>query len=578
MKKYLTIEDLLTFCKQSNMNTFSAKDAGGPIIIQSFGEINTSDTSTMGLTPCTLQACHTELNKNHSFIEDSVMQNALASFSNRPILGYVHQLDDESWDFWDHRMEIEEDGDKARVEYLERPIGVIPESCNAHLEYDENHKKNYVVVNGYIYDDYGNRALDIIKENDGKVSVSVELAINSMSYNAKENYLNIEDFTFMGVTCLGKMPDGTVVQPGMEGSNLKLDNFSAKQNSIFVANANYQEKLIKTLEKLNGVLESFNKNSEEKGGVKMNKFEELLAKYGKAASDITFETEGLSDEELEIKFKEVFEDDNSENDNDDSVTTEEEACGKKKKKKCSEENDDDDDDDDSDEEDESITTEEEACGKKKKKKCSIDENGNMSVSFEISHEDIRGALYNLLGVYEEEDNEWYWITNVYDDYFIFENWDGNKLYKQSYSVDGDNVALSGDRQEVFKMILTESEKLAIEKMREEYAALEAKYNELKTFKDNYDAAELKAKKDAIFARSEYSVLTEDEAFKTLVADAEKYSVDEVEAKAKAIFADYVIKTGTFSAKDDGEKKPKVLGFNFNKKETKSGPYGNLFSK
>lgn len=556
MKKYLTIEDLLTFCKQSNMNTFSAKDAGGPIIIQSFGEMNTSDTSTMGLTPCTLQACHTELNRNHSFIEDSVMQNALASFSNRPILGYVHQLDDESWDFWDHRMEIEEDGNESRVEYLERPIGVIPESCNAHLEYDEDHKKNYVVVNGYIYDDYGNRALDIIKENDGKVSVSVELAINSMSYNAKENYLNIEDFTFMGVTCLGKTPDGTVVQPGMEGSNLKLDNFSAKQNSMFTTNENYQEKLIKTLEKLNGVLESFNKNSEEKGCDTMNKFEELLAKYHKEASDITFETEGLSDDELEAKFAEMFEDEEPKNDDGEGA---------------------DDGEGEGDNDPEPITTEEEACGKKKKK-CSIDENGNMSVSFEISHEDIRGALYNLLGVYEEEDNEWYWITNVYDDYFIFENWDGNKLYKQSYSVDGDNVALSGDRQEVFKMILTESEKLAIEKMREDYSALEAKYNELKIFKDNYEAAQLQAQKDAIFAKSEYSVITDDEAFKALVADAEKYSVDEVEAKAKAIFADYVIKTGTFSAKDNSEKKPKVLGFNFNKKETKSGPYGNLFKK
>ena len=288
----------------------------------------------------------------------------------------------------------------------------------------------------------------------------------------------------------------------------------------------------------------------------MNKFEELLAKYGKTAQDITFETEGLSDDELEAKFAEMFEDEEPKNDDGEGADNGE---------------------GEGDSNPESITTEEEACGKKKKK-CSIDENGNMSVSFEISHEDIRGALFNLLDIYEEEDNEWYWITNVYDDYFIFENWDGNKLYKQSYSIDGDNVTLSGDRQEVFKMILTESEKLAIDKMREDYSALEAKYNELKTFKDNYEAAELKAKKDAIFARSEYSVLADDEAFKTLVSDAEKYSVDEVEAKAKAIFADYVIKTGTFSAKDDGEKKPKVIGFNFNKKEDKKSPYGNLFSK
>ena len=128
------------------------------------------------------------------------------------------------------------------------------------------------------------------------------------------------------------------------------------------------------------------------------------------------------------------------------------------------------------------------------------------------------------------------------------------------------------------MILTESEKLAIDKMREDYAALEAKYNELKTFKDNYDAAELKAQKDAIFSRDEYSVLIDDEAFKALISGAEKFSVEEVEAKAKAIFADYVIKTGTFSAKDGNVKKPKVLGFNFNKKEDKKSPYGNLFSK
>ena len=289
----------------------------------------------------------------------------------------------------------------------------------------------------------------------------------------------------------------------------------------------------------------------------MNKFEELLAKYGKTIEDVTFDTEGLSDEELESKFREVFEDDEPEEPQNDE----------------GEGNSEDGDEGDS----EPIATEEEACGKKKKK-CSVDADGNMSVSFEISHEDIRSALFNLISVYEEEDNEWYWITNVYDDYFIFENWDGNKLYKQSYSVDGDNVALAGDRQEMFKMILTESEKLAIDKMREDYASLESKYNELKSFKDNYDAAELKAQKDAIFSRAEYSVLADDEAFKALVADAEKFSVDEVEAKAKAIFADYVIKTGTFSTKDDGVKKPKTLGFNFNKKEDKKSPYGNLFKK
>ena len=167
---------------------------------------------------------------------------------------------------------------------------------------------------------------------------------------------------------------------------------------------------------------------------------------------------------------------------------------------------------------------------------------------------------------------------IYDSYFIFEDWGRNsKIYKQAYSVDGESVSYDGDRQEVFEMILTESEKLAIEKMREDYAALESKYNELKEFKEQYEAAELKAKKDAIFAKEEYSILSEDEAFKNVVKEADKFSVEEIEAKVKAIFADHVINTGTFSANSDTRNTVKTVGFNFNANPKKSGPYGNLFS-
>ena len=578
MKKYLTIEDLLAFCKQSNMNTFSAKDAGGPIIIQSFGEISAGDTTTMGLTPCTLQACHTELNKNQSYIEDSVMKKALSSFSNRPILGYVYQLDDGSWDFWDHRMKIEEDGDETRVEYLERPIGVIPESCNAHLEYDEEQQKNYVVVNGYIYDDYGNRALDIIKANNGKVWVSVELGINAMSYNAKENYLNIEDFTFLGVTCLGKNPDGTVVQPGMEGSNLKLDNFSAKQNSMFSENADYQEKLIKTLEKLNGVLERFNINSDKKGGNEMDKLNELLTKYGKTGSDITFETEGLSDEELEAKFKEVFGDNTSESDaepivteeeacgkkkkkcsdeDDEPVATEEEACGKKKKK-CSDEG--------SEEYDEPIAIEDEACGKKKKK-CS-NEDEAFVLKYELSHDDIRAALYQLLDEYSDNGYCNCWIAEVYDNKFVYQDYSDGKYYRRGYTKDGDNVSLMDNRIEVFNEWLSKEEKDALDTLKADYA-------ELKSFKENYEAAQVKAQKDEVFAKKSYEKLAGVEAFEELKKNAENFSLDEVINKAKIIYADFMEKAEV--PEEESKKSPRVIGVSFNQKEKTKKAYGNLFN-
>ena len=548
--KILTLDNLDQFFVEQNKNfNFSSKDSGNHILVTTNGFFETNETDMPEMLKLELKVCHTNTNRNGSHISTENMEKAMPTLKYRPILAYIHELEDGTKDFYAHNMEIVEHEDgETEITYIEKQVGCFT-ADDPWLKYDKENDKTYVHAYAVIPEGY-TEAADIIRRKGG-TKVSCELIINELSYNAKEKYLDLTDFIFGGCTLLGCDEQGNEIGEGMLGARADISDFCHKE-PVYT----FQDKMIEVLDKLNSTLSNFNNNSEEKGCDTMNKFEELLAKYHKEASDITFETEGLSDDELEAKFAEMFEDEEPKNDDGEGADNGE---------------------GEGDNDPEPITTEEEACGKKKKK-CSIDENGNMSVSFEISHEDIRGALFNLLDIYEEEDNEWYWITNVYDDYFIFENWDGNKLYKQSYSIDGDNVTLSGDRQEMFKMILTESEKLAIDKMREDYSALEAKYNELKTFKDNYEAAELKAKKDEIFTRSEYSVLAEDEAFKALVADAEKYSVDEVEAKAKAIFADYVIKTGTFSAKDDGEKKPKVLGFNFNKKETKSGPYGNLFKK
>lgn len=297
----------------------------------------------------------------------------------------------------------------------------------------------------------------------------------------------------------------------------------------------------------------------------MNKFEELLAKYGKTAEEVTFEVEGLSDEELEAKFAEAFDDTDpgegeGDNNGDEGDNTDGDNSG----------------DDDGEGED---GNDGEGNGDGEGEGDGAGEPATFTKTFtvELSHEDVRYALYNLIRQYEEEDNEWYNIRSVYDNYFYMQGWINNKLYKLGYTVDGENVSLEGERQEMFEIIVSESEKLAIDKMREDYAALESKYNELKAFKDNYDAAELKAQKDAIFAREEYAVLSEDEAFVELQNNAINFSVEDVEAKAKAIFADYVIKTGEFSAKNENNKS-KTIGFNFNKKESKKGPYGNLFAK
>ena len=158
-----------------------------------------------------------------------------------------------------------------------------------------------------------------------------------------------------------------------------------------------------------------------------------------------------------------------------------------------------------------------------------------------------------------------------------QGWWNNKLYKVGYIVDGENVTLEGDRQEMFELIVSESEKMAIEKMREDYSALESKYNELKAFKDNYDASQLKAEKESIFNSAEYADIKDSEEFMALISDMDKYSVEEIKTKADLLFAASMKKKFNF-ASEKKEKKNSV-GLNFNvEPDNKKQAYNGLFDK
>ena len=541
-KKYYTLDDLYQFCKSNNFSHFSAKESGGPIIVQSYGEFDAHVESNQGLVPVTLQACHTELNRNSSFISEDTMTKALPSFANKPILGYIHQLDDGSYDFYAHNMSYVEDEDSEdgmRIEYDERPIGVVPESCNAHLEYDEEKDKTYVVVTGYIYEDYGNRAVDIIKNNGGKTKVSVEIAVNEMSYNAKEGYLNIDDMYFMGVTCLGKTPDGEIVHEGMEGSNLKLDNFSAKENSMF--SADISDKIVDLLSNINEKLDNLSNTQFKEKGVEneMSHFEELLEQYGKTVEDIDFDYEDMTDEELDSKFAELFDDatETEVNDEEEIVVTEEEESV----------------------EDVVVVEEEE------EEEVVVEKH---ELKYELSHDDVRYALYNLIAAKSEDDYYYTWIAEVYDSKFIYQDCRENKFYRQKYTKDGDNVALDGEPVEVFSEWLSKSEKDALDELKADYA-------NLKSFKETYEAEQIKAEKEAILDSAAYAEIKETSEFEALVAEMDNYSVEEIKVKADLLFAESMKKK--FNFEDNANKKPHSVGVNFNAKPTKKKPYGKLFN-
>ncbi len=564
-KRLLYIEDLYDFYsnKYKRSTKFSAEKTGEPLVVQVHGRVNfdESDKNKDGLLPVHLQSCHTDLNVNGSNIESSVMEAALPSFSNRPILGYIHKVTtDENpegqWEFYSHNMHEDENGD---VVYDEYPIGIIPESCNAQLVYDEEKKKTYCEVDGYIFEEYS-KAAEILQREE-ECSVSVELSIRELSYDAKQKFLNIEDFWFSGVTILGKTPQGNEVKPGMTGSNIKLADFSSKNNSLF---EDYESKMIELQARIENLETAcFNKEQSSsvhtlsrEGGNKesMTKFEELLTKYNKTVEDVTFDYSELSDEELEAKFAEVFgEDNNTDGDNSGDNTANEPS------------NDNEGDGENTTEPEGTTDGDNEGEGQNFE---------NMTKTFEISHDDIRYALYNLLSSYEDADNEWYYITGVYDSYFVYESWDGGKIYGQKYTKDNDNVSFDGERYNLHKEYLTDSEYTEIQDMRSNYSSV---VDELNTYK----SAEVFADKMTVFDDEAYSEYLDTDEFKALMSEdsVNKYSKEELSEKADATLGKLVKKNKTFSFAGETPQKKHVSRVAFNaEKETEDTykPYGDLF--
>lgn len=525
-KRILTLDDLYKFFVAQNKSfNFNSKESGEPIVVTTNGFFESKEVDMPGMLGLKLKVCHTETNRNGSHISKENMENAMPTLKYRPILAYIHELPDGTKDFYSHNVEfVEDENGETQVVYIERQVGSFT-ADDPWLEYDKEMNKTYVMAYAVIPEEY-TEAADIIRRKNG-TKVSCELVINELSYNAKEKYLDLTDFYFGATTLLGCDEEGNEIGEGMLGSRADITDFCHKEPKF-----TYQDKLIETLEKLNVTLSSFNKsNSEEGGDEEMDNFENEVVE-----EVVETEVEETVVENNEVEETEVVEE----------TETEETSTSE--------------DGDDGDFEE-----------------TPVDEKFTKTFTVELSHDDIRWALYNLIAQYDEEDGDYYGIRAVYDNYFIMCGWVNNKLYKVGYAVDGENVSLEGERQEVFELIVTESEKIAIEKMRENYAELEAKYNVLKEFKDNYDASQLKAEKMAVLESVEYADIKESDDFKALVAEMDKYSVDELKVKADLLFAASMKKKFNFEV--ETVKKPHSVGIEINAEPNKKKQaYAGLFGK
>lgn len=567
-KHIMTVDELYSFCLKNKFAKFDSKEFGKELIVEMPANFeksdNETDKMTEGLTPFVSRAFHDHINLNKSEIKEQDFNDNLPSSNLRPILANIvkdeetGELDFGAHDFHIEKIiQIDQNGNESVVEktvYDEQPIGVIDGSKTS-IEYDEEAKVNRAVLHGYLYNEYCQDAIDILNRR-GTVDCSVELVIREMSFDASSKVLVLNDFYVSGLTLLSSK-----TKPGMAGSNFKIEDFSIDNDYFkFTNRLNELQAKLDELEARFIINNSSRREEEiEVENIKDN-FEEVTEEEVTETEETTEEEVTVAENESDETVDETSEEESVEVTENEEETTEEEAEVK----------------------------EDNACGggsgskKKKKKKCS-EENESMIRSYEISHDDIRYALYNLLSSYEELDNEWYYITGVYDAYFVYESCNAGKIYGQKYTKDNDVVAFDGERYILHKEYLTDLEYAEIQNMRSNYA-------ELKAYKENTENEKLHAQREEIINSEKYAVLAEknesgefiNEKFAKLVSEMDNYSLTDLEMQIKVIHSDYITEHATFSehAKEPEKKIVSKKQFsNPEKKDTKkTSRYGNLFSK
>lgn len=565
MYKVLTFEDLMKALEEKKMKTFDSKKEGYKLCVQvptTFEEEDVEDSSRAGLMRVKIKVMHLGRNRNGSSVSEKSAKKAFASFKNRPVLGAIHQLENGEWDFDAHNREVvtNENGEEE-IHYIEQQIGSFTEET-PFFEYDKEQDKTYVCAYAVIPEDY-TKAAEIIRRKNGTKN-SCELCINELSYDAKNKTLNLNDWYLNASTFLGTDSDGEPVDEGMLGSRADIVDFSVENNSVMPET--FEEKVLEKLENISTALSNFQINTKSKeGGNETLKLKELLEKYSKTMEDITFETEGLSDEELEAKFQEVFGDTPSEEDEVNAENMEKDETEEVPEEMAEEPS-----------KGETEETEEpeieENTVHNTTKKFSININ-NKDYLFESSLDETIYALETVINnTYAEADNAYYG-AKVYDKYVVMIDYYSGKAYKQNYKKRNDVYSLTGDRVEVFARYLTREEEQTIDDMRNKYSAAEEKLNK-------YIAKENAEMKEVILESEDYEAIRESEEFTEFAEDVRaegneaKYSVEDVQKKCDDMLLSYAKSKAKFSA---GEKKTakKYIRTNAEKEEGYK-PYGHLF--
>lgn len=547
-KKILTLEDLVSFCIEQNFQTFSAKDYGYQICVEVPAKFEKVDISDDLMLFANVLAFHTGRNLNRSCVPDSAAKKAIQSLAYKPVLANFCEIDGVR-DFTSHDFEINNDGN---ITYYEKQVGCFTAKQATLKQDDKDEDRQNVFAEVAIPRQYTDAA-EII-ERKGGTDVSVELGINELSWDAKENVLMLNDIDVMGLTLLGKNPEtGEDVKPGMAGAHIQLEDFSVENNSVIFNKTELVEEITQAV--ISKLDNHINNQRKEEPALDFEEKNETTVEEMEVKSTEEAVTEEMSEEDTE-ETPEVIEE------FDDSAEGAEGADDANGANDANDSDNDSDDSDDNSEGENEVDNTDDGILNNGQQQNRIDYSVNIDgvvKTYSVSLVEKLNALYELVNAtYGEVDNTWYDV-DAYDEdkVVIMHDYWGDKHYKQSYSVKKDVYSLKGDRVRVYCTYLTEDEQAQLDNMRSNYAEITSKLEKY----------EEEPNKMSLLNSSDYLSIADQNDFAELkkIENHFDLTMDELKNKADGILLQYA-KAGklNFASNEEVHNEPKKDFFAFAK--------------
>lgn len=500
-----------------------------------------------------LRIAYTGKNRNNSFISKEAFERAIPTMYNCPVVAnYIRESDE----IGSHDGEFVKDSNgNTKYVNITQPVGMIPESAQYSWEIVEDNG----VIHQYLCTDVilwkRQEAYQKIKDN-GITEQSMEIAVTDGEM--LDDYYNIKDFCFTAFCLLG------TAEPCFESA--ALFTFSTED---------FKQQYTEMMKEFKAAF--CTANITQKEGRENLRLKELLKKYKVSEADLTFDYKGLSDEELEAKFAEVYEAKKKNTSEDEPETEPDDDVEEPESESQEQDNQEDEPEAQSDNDDTDDTGDN-------------DSGDSGDADFALNSERQK-SLYEAVSA-EKIDTDWgsysrRWMVDYDPDLqeVYYYDYEDDKLYGCPFEFNGDDAVVDFKKCKRKKYAIVDyiegeeqnfTVRELIESFNEAYTATTRHVSENKTELERLKAFEqeiLKEKRDAdetaLFEKFDEQLHTSDE-FKALKANSKDYSLEQLE---KELFV--LVGKMNFTVSEKKERKP--IAPTVMSKDESDSEFGGLFA-